>query len=176
MVLLQRHVVSSRVCPNVSCTFRVAEACQRLVLVNSFLAFTGVTAVETALVRPCQTKRSLRAKVQARDGLPLQCNGIGIGISMLDELVDGDVALRVGVVEQLLLSRVGVGWVNIAKFTQTVGGTILQDVNDTAGSHMLTTGSFVTTIREFGVELNAEVLRYLDVGLEVNIGTAHTRT
>ena len=95
---------------------------------------------------------------------------------MFDELVDRDITLWVRVVEEFFFSGVSVCGVDVSELAQTVGRTILQHVDDTTGTNMLTTCTLVTTVSEFGVELDREILSNLYVGLEVDIGTANART
>ena len=95
---------------------------------------------------------------------------------MLDLLVDGNITLRVCIVKQLLFSRVCVCGIDVAEFAQTVSRAVLQYVDDTTCTNVLTTSTFVTTERELGIELYREVLRYLYIGLEVDIGTTNART
>ena len=72
---------------------------------------------------------------------------------MLDLLVDGNVTLRVGVCEYFLLCGVGICGVDVAEFAQTVSRAVLQYVDDTTCTNVLTTSTFVTTERELGIEL-----------------------
>ena len=94
---------------------------------------------------------------------------------MLDELVDGDVVLRVGVFEELLLVGVGIRRVHITVLAQTVRRTVLQHVDDTAGAHVLTSGTLVAAEGELRVELEGELVVDLDVGFHVQVGAAHAR-
>ena len=94
---------------------------------------------------------------------------------MLDELVDSDIVLRVGIGEELLFIGVGIRGVYIAELTQTVGGTVLQHVDDTTRTDVVTAGTLVATERELGVELQAQLVADLHVGLEVQVGTAYAR-
>ena len=95
---------------------------------------------------------------------------------MLGELVDSNIALGVCVVEEFLFSGVCVCRINISEFAKTIGGTILQYIDDTTSTYVLTTSTFVTTESKFGVELDREILCNLYVSLEVDVGTAYTRT
>ena len=95
---------------------------------------------------------------------------------MLDKLVDGNVILRVSIVEKFFLVGVSIGGIHIAKLSQTVSGTVFQYIDNTTCTDVVTTGTLVTTEGEFRVELQSQSLRYLDVGLEVNVSTTNART
>ena len=95
---------------------------------------------------------------------------------MLLELIDSDVVLRVGIVEELLLVRVGIRRVDITKLTQTIGRTVSEHVDDTAGAHVVATGTLVTTESELRIDLERELVAQLHLGLDIYHSTANTGT
>ena len=84
-----------------------------------------------------------------------------------------DVANRVGVSEVSLFGVNGCG-IPECELAETVGGTILEDVDDTAGTHVLTAFTEVAAIRHLGVESEGKVLAELGIQLGVDVGAAHT--
>ena len=95
---------------------------------------------------------------------------------MLNQLVDSNIALWVGISEQIFFVWIGVRWVNVAILAETVGRTIFQHVDDTASTYVVATGALVATEIELRINLKRQVLRYLEVGLDVQVRTTYART
>ena len=174
VVFLQRQAVVSRIGPYITQPAGVGNLGQWLGFILDTLL--GQCSVEAAIVRPLQTDGSLRAKCQALNGLPIEGQSVRIGIGMLLQLVDRDVALRIGHIEKFLHVGIGIGRIHIAIFTHTVGRTVTEHVDDTARTHVVTTRTFITTESELRVELHLQVLGNLHVGLDVQVGATHART
>ena len=92
---------------------------------------------------------------------------------MLLVLVALDVAYRIGILKFFFCVSVKHAFLPIGKFTQTVGGTILEHVNDTTCTHVVTTLAKVAAIRHLGVESQCKVLAEFGVQLGVDVGAAH---
>ena len=176
MHILQCEVVGGGVSPHITQALVVLNGGQGLCAVFGLLPFLGQSTPETALIAPLQTNGSLSAQCQALDGFPVERQAIGVGISMLDHLVDVDIAPRVGQIKHLLFVRISIAWVDIAELTQTVGRTVAQHIDDTAGTDVITTGALVTTEGELRIELHGQFVRQLHISLEIDICTTHAGT
>ena len=175
MVILRGEVICSCVGPHIVQSRAVGQLSHRLGVVLRLLAHFCQGAIETAGIVPAQANGTLRTERQTLDRLPVESQSISIGIGVAQLLVDGNVVLRVGIGEELLLVGVGVGGIDISVLTQTVRWAVLQYVDDTARTHVLTTGTCVAAERELRVELHRQLVSNLHVGLHIEVRAAYTR-